>query len=73
MKLFGLRIIKESTYRNIIGKLACAQKFYEQEKRSTSFNLKRISALETEVVRLNAQLDKYRGARDEKGRYKKKK
>lgn len=73
MKIFGLRIIKDKTYRNVLSRLACTEKFYEQEKRSTAFSLKRITALEIERVRLNAQLDRYRAARDTKGRFKKRK
>lgn len=73
MKIFGLRIIKDKTYRNVLSRLACTEKFYEQEKRSTAFSLKRITALEIERVRLNAQLDRYRAAWDTKGRFKKRK
>ena len=73
MKLFGLHIIKDRAYRRLTNRLALVERFYEQEKRSTAFNLRRITALETECVRLKAQLDKYKAARDAKGRFKKKK
>ncbi len=73
MKLFGLHIIKDRAYRSLTNRLALVERFYEQEKRSTAFNLRRITALETECARLKAQLDKYKAARDAKGRFKKKK
>lgn len=73
MKLFGLHIIKDKAYRRLTNRLALVERFYEQEKRSTAFNLRRITALETECARLKAQLDKYKAARDAKGRFKKKK
>ena len=73
MKLFGLHIIKDRAYRSLTNRLALVERFYEQEKRSTAFNLRRITALETECTRLKAQLDKYKAARDAKGRFKKKK
>lgn len=73
MKLFGLHIIKDKAYRRPTNRLALVERFYEQEKRSTAFNLRRITALETECTRLKAQLDKYKAARDAKGRFKKKK
>lgn len=73
MKLFGLHIIKDKAYRRLTNRLALVERFYEQEKRSTAFNLRRITALETECTRLKAQLDKYKAARDAKGRFKKKK
>lgn len=73
MKLFGLHIIKDRAYRSLTNRLALVERFYEQEKRSTAFNLRRITALETECARLEAQLDKYKAARDAKGRFKKKK
>lgn len=73
MKLFGLHIIKDKAYQSLTNRLALVERFYEQEKRSTAFNLMRITALETECARLKAQLDKYKVARDAKGRFKKKK
>lgn len=73
MELFGLHIIKDRAYRRLTNRLALVERFYEQEKRSTAFNLRRITALETECAKLKAQLDKYKAARDAKGRFKKKK
>ena len=73
MELFGLHIIKDRTYRYINAKLACMKILYEQEKSITAFNSMRITALEMECTRLKAQLDKYKVARDAKGRFKKKK
>ena len=73
MELFGLHIIKDRAYRRLTNRLALVERFYEQEKRSTAFNLRRITALETECAKLEAQLDKYKAARDAKGRFKKKK
>ena len=60
MKLFGLHIIKDKAYRRLTNRLALVERFYEQEKRSTAFNLRRITALETECTRLKAQLDNTR-------------
>lgn len=73
MKLFGLHIIKDRAYRSLTNRLALVERFYEQEKRSTAFNLRRITALEMECARLVAQLDKHKATRDAKGRFKKKK
>ena len=73
MKIFGLRIIKDRTYRYINAKLACMKMLYEQEKSMTAFNSMRITALKMELTMLKAQLDKYKATRDAKGRFKKKK
>lgn len=73
MKIFGLRIIKDRTYRYINAKLACMKMLYEQEKNITAFNSMRITALEMERTMLKAQLDKYKATRDAKGRFKKRK
>lgn len=73
MKIFGLRIIKDRTYRYINAKLACMKMLYEQEKNMTAFNSMRITALEMERTMLKAQLDKYKATRDAKGRFKKRK
>ena len=73
MKIFGLRIIKDRTYRYINAKLACMKMLYEQGKNMTAFNSMRITALEMERTMLKAQLDKYKATRDAKGRFKKRK
>lgn len=73
MKIFGLRIIKDRTYRYINAKLACMKMLYEQEKNMTAFNSMRITALEMERTMLKAQLDKHKATSDAKGRFKKKK
>lgn len=73
MKIFGLRIIKDRTYRYINAKLACMKMLYEQEKSMTAFNSMRITALEMKLTMLKAQLNKHKATRDAKGRFKKKK